>query len=311
VSEQLVAGRYRLVQPLGQGGIGEVWSATDVETGADVAVKLLRHLHAGNAKLAERFAREGRILARVESPHVCRVLAAGTVEDTPYLVMERIEGTALDVVIRGGRALPFVEAANIMDDVFVGLSAVHAAAIVHRDLKPPNVIIDARGRARLIDFGIAKIMSDSEAPLTSTHATLGTPFYMAPEQLDGSAGADFRADLYAAGTLAYRLLSGKLPFDSNNPMQLLVMKRHFPPPKLSERTGVPWPGSLESFLERLLALAPEGRPSDAAEALAMFREVRRALGAFSAPEDLASGEAGPASDGETPVLSRRRPFSPK
>jgi eukaryotic-like serine/threonine-protein kinase len=306
VSEQLVANRYRLVEALGKGGVGEVWSAIDVETGDEVAVKLLRHLHAGNSKLAERCAREGRIIARVESPHVCRVLGAGVEGETPYLVMERIEGTALDILVRGGKALPFPEVMAIMDDVFDGLAAVHAAAIVHRDLKPSNVMIDENRRARLIDFGIAKLTADGEVPITSTQATLGTPIYMAPEQLDASAFADHRADLYAAGTMFFRLLTGKLPFDNSNATQLLVLKRQFEAPTLSERTGSAWPEDLEAFIAKLIALRPDDRPNDTSKVHEELRAIRRRLSSFASPVAPESDPTAPASEMETPVMSRRR-----
>ena len=305
MTEQLVANRYRLVEALGRGGVGEVWSAIDVETGDEVAVKLLRHLHAGNAKLAERCAREGRILARVESKHVCRVLGAGVYRETPYLVMERIEGTALDTRVRGGKTIPFGEVMSVMDDVFDGLAAVHAASIVHRDLKPSNVMIDANGRAKLIDFGIAKLTADGEVPITSTHATLGTPIYMAPEQLDGSARCDHRADLYAAGTMMFRLLTGKQPFENSNPMQLLVLKRQFDPPTLSERTGTAWPEKLETFVGNLIALRPDDRPSDTTKVRAELRKLRRGMSSFASPRPATEPES-PASEMETPVMSRRR-----
>lgn len=306
MTEQLVANRYRLVEALGKGGVGEVWSAIDVETGDEVAVKLLRHLHAGNAKLAERCAREGRILARVESPHVCRVLGAGVFGETPYLVMERIEGVALDTRVRGGKTLPFGEVMSVMDDVFDGLAAVHAASIVHRDLKPSNVMIDEKGRAKLIDFGIAKLTADGEVPITSTHATLGTPIYMAPEQLDGSARCDHRADLYAAGTMMFRLLTGKQPFENNNPTQLLVLKRQFDPPTLSERTGTPWPQKLEAFVGKLIALRADDRPNDTAKVRAELRKLRRGMSSFASPGPSSTEAEPPASEMETPVMSRRR-----
>lgn len=306
MTEQLVAGRYRLIEALGKGGVGEVWSGIDVETGDEVAVKLLRLLHAGNAKLAERCAREGRILARVESPHVCRVLAAGAEGDTPYMVMERIEGTALDVVIRGGKVLPFAESMGIMEDVFTGLAAVHGAAIVHRDLKPSNVMIDARRRARLIDFGIAKLTTDGEVPITSTQATLGTPLYMAPEQLDASAFVDQRVDIYAAGTMMFRLLTGKLPFENSNASQLLVLKKQFEAPTLTDRTGKGWPKELETFVARLLALRPEDRPGDTAKVLADLKKLRRNLASFTSPDGEESTSDPALSEMETPVLSRRR-----
>jgi len=303
----IVGGRYETIAPLGQGGVGEVWNAVDRTTGRAVAVKLLRQMHSSNVKLAERFARESRMLARVQSPHVCRVLDSGIDETgSAYLVMERIEGTPLDVKTRGGKALPWSEVQAIFDDVLVGLSAVHAAAIVHRDLKPPNVMVDAAGRARLIDFGISKLVSGAEVPLTSTYATLGTPHYMAPEQLDTAASVDFRADVYAAGTMLYRLLTGKLPFESNNPAQLLVLKRRFDAPSLSDRTGNEWPVALEDFIARMLALAPDDRYPDASAALAAFRETCRALHDFRGPVAMGSGASGVASDAETPVLSRRR-----
>jgi serine/threonine-protein kinase len=219
--------------------------------------------------------------------------------------MERIEGTALDLLVRGGRTLPFEEAMRIMDDVFSGLAAVHAASIVHRDLKPSNVMLDERGRARLIDFGIAKLTADGEVPITSTHATLGTPIYMAPEQLDGSAFADLRADLYAAGTMIFRLLTGKLPFENDNAMQLLVLKRQFEAPTLSDRTGTEWPDALESFVARLIALRPDDRPNDTGLAHAELRALRRSLGSFASPSAPASGLGGVPSEMETPIMSRR------
>jgi serine/threonine-protein kinase len=313
VSARIVSGRYALRDRLGAGGVGEVWSATDRTTGGEVAIKLLRELHVDNPEVRERFLREGRLLARIDSPHVCRVLGSGADEDgTPYLVVERIAGTPLDVVLRGGKKLPFPVAARVVGEILAGLAAVHRAQVVHRDLKPSNtLVLDGAGAVKLIDFGIGKVLAPGEPVFTATQTTLGSPIYMAPEQINGSRQVDARCDLYAVGTIAFRVLSGDLPFAAENPTRMLIMKQNYPAASLRERTGTPWPEPIEAFLREMLAQRPEARPPGADHALAAWRGAcAAAVGALPDRSAAATAPLPPADDGvddaETPVLPRRR-----
>jgi serine/threonine protein kinase len=294
---------YRLGSKLGEGGMGVVYAAADERLHRQVAIKMLRP--AGrDPRSRERLWREARAAASVSHPNVCQLYEVGEADGELFIAMELLDGESVAARLARG-PVPLAASADITRAILSALSAIHARGIVHRDLKPSNVMIDERERARLIDFGIAKLTADGEATLTSTHATLGTPIYMAPEQLDGSASADHRADLYAAGTMLFRLVSGKLPFENTNPTQVLVLKRQFDAPTLSERTNASWPEPLESFLARLLALRADDRPNDTAQVLADLRALRRDLGAF-VPGPPSSGDDGPSSEMETPVMSRRR-----
>src|SRR5258708_1253196 len=216
-SVQIVAGallgtRYRLEKKLGKGGVGEVWAAVDQQTSRPVAVKLLRALHRSDDKLLERFAREGRVLERIDSPFVCKVLdvGSGDAETIPFLLLERLVGRPLDDALKRGKTLPIAEVRAIVDDVLSGMIAAHGVGVLHRDIKPSNVVlVDAPVRriAKLVDFGVSKLLP-GDPGLTTTGATLGSPHYMAPEQVGGAADVDERCDLYAAATLAFRALAG-------------------------------------------------------------------------------------------------------
>jgi serine/threonine-protein kinase len=306
MSGTVLGGRYQLRKRVGKGGVGEVWEALDQETGGAVAVKLLRSLHRSDAKVRARFEREARLLARIESARVCRLLDFAVDAEPPYLVFELLRGESFDKVLRGGRSLPLAEVARTVDAIFAALIDAHAAGVVHRDLKPANVVVLDGGEVKLIDFGISKLLPAKEATLTTAMATLGSPQYMAPEQLGDAHAADERCDIYAAATIAFRALTGRLPFANDNPSMLLALKRSYPAETLAEATKRPWPPALQSFFDITLARDPEARPRTAKEARLGFRhacdEVARAGGMPSGlPQDPSIV------DGETPVLSRRRP----
>lgn len=299
-------GRYELRERIGQGGIGEVWAAIDRASSATVAIKLLQPVHRDGAMDA-RFAREGELLARVKSPHVCPLLATGidAATRTPFLVVERLVGLPLDRALPRRRPFPFEEARRCTSEVLRGLAAAHAVGVVHRDLKPPNVFLAGPARrAVIIDFGIGKLLGG--AGLTTKAATLGSPRYMAPEQFEGAADADERCDVYAAATLAYRMLLGKLPFDSDNPMQALAMKTNYAPPSLTERSGTPWPPALERFFAAALARDPRARPRNGAVCLDAWLAACAESGVSGQDEEILS-EPDDVDDADvTPLLSRGR-----
>ncbi|HEY8040322.1 MAG TPA: serine/threonine-protein kinase, partial [Polyangiaceae bacterium] len=187
------------------------------------------------------------------------------------------------------------EVAPIVDDALQGLNAAHKAGVIHRDIKPANLFIEKRKltakqisqdapeeRTRILDFGVSKIRSPkgqrSEPSLTAFDATLGSFAYMAPEQVRGSARVDERADLYALGAVAFRALSGRLPFEGQNALTLIALKLDREPPTLSSTTGDEWPASIERFLAKMMARDREKRFLGAAEALSAWRKVCRAMG---------------------------------
>lgn len=204
-SGSTIGGRYRVRRQIGSGGMGSVWCVHDVRTGEDVALKVLSP-RAGEESLA-RFRREVALARRIAHPNVCRVFDLGDPEGLQVLTMELVEGESLRARLARGR-LPWAEARRLIDDILAGLTAVHAAGVVHRDVKPENIVIAADGRAVLVDFGLA--WAPATEPTTSPE--VGTPQYMAPEQLAGEA-VEPRSDVFAAGMVIQEILDGRPPFE--------------------------------------------------------------------------------------------------
>jgi serine/threonine-protein kinase len=307
----ILGGRYVLEARLGQGGAGDVWAANDGQ-GGPVAIKLLHHVHLDEEDMRARFVREGELLARISSRRVCRLLAMRTDGPVPFLVLERLTGVGLNTALRGGRALPFAEVSLLIEDILSGLAAIHDVGIVHRDLKPANVFLadepdgGASGArcAKLLDFGIASGLH-GEVRLTTRSATLGSPLYMAPEQLRGALDADARSDIYAAATIAFRALTGHLPFDAASLLAAVALKRMYPAPTLRERTGHDWPAPLERFFEATLAIEPDARPPDAHQTLVAWRHATETLRGAGAPKHAPPSASFDNEDHDTPVCSRR------
>lgn len=207
-----VLGHYRLDSVVGIGGMGVVYKATDTLLDRVVAIKVLPDDVAMNARHLARFRREGEIMARVNHPQVVRILDIGD-EPANYLVMEYIQGQDIDDILQSGLYSPR-KAAELIRQVALVLAEVHNAQIVHRDLKPGNLIVDEAGIVHVLDFGISKLV-DAEVALTRPGSTMGTPAYMAPEQLDDKLGPiDGRTDIYSLGLILYELVAGNVPFRS-------------------------------------------------------------------------------------------------
>ena len=247
---------------LGRGGMGTVWRALDERLGRTVAVKVLAPPLAGEAAFLERFQREARYLARVRHPNLLEVYDAFAVGRSPCLVMECVEGESLARRLARGR-LPWPEARGILEAVLGALAAVHAAGLVHRDLKPANIQLDASGRPRVMDFGLAK--DASESSLTQEGMILGTPEYLAPEQAKGDpVGA--AADVYAVGVIAWEMAAGRAPFKGASSVATLRMQCQDEPESL-ERVAPEVPGADRAWIGRALRKDPAGRFRDAAEML--------------------------------------------
>ena len=258
--ETVIAGRYRLEELLGRGGMSEVWRAKDLELGRDVAIKLL----APDADTA-RFEREARAVASLAHPNITQLYDYGEADGRPYIVLEHVPGGTLEDRLGDGKPLPDDEAFAIAAGVAAGLAHAHARGVVHRDLKPANVLFDEEGRPKLADFGIAR-MAAGEGTLTDAGTVLGTASYISPEQAMGEP-ATAASDVYSFGVIAYRMLTGRLPFESHDPMRLVMLHRDEPPPPIEEfRADAP--ALLASTTMAALAKSPADRPRNGAALLA-------------------------------------------
>jgi len=220
---RVLADRYRIGELLGRGGMAEVHAGTDARLGRQVAVKLLRPALATDPAFRTRFRQEAQAAARMSHPTIVRVYDAGeqTVVDPsgaelqlPFIVMERVEGRLLRDVVADGPLAP-AEAVRIADGILTALEYSHRAGVVHLDIKPGNVMIAPNGQVKVMDFGIARAISDSAANLAQTSAILGTAQYFSPEQARGEA-LDARTDLYSTGVVLYELLTGRPPFRADS-----------------------------------------------------------------------------------------------
>lgn len=279
---RVLAERFELHQRIGSGAMGEVWSATDRETGDDVAVKLSQGWAATEPDLVARFEREAKLLKRIKSPFICSLIDSGRDSDeVPYMILERLNGETIEQLLAREGYLPLAEVGRIADQVLQALVVAHGAGIVHRDLSPSNVFLhqtrDGRSITKVLDFGVAKT-ADTSGPRTASRATMGTLAYAAPEQLGDSAKAGPRADLYALGTLVFRALTGQLPYGDAQGTALVVLKREHEAATIDEATGEKWPAALRNFLAKTIARAPAKRYASADMALTAWREAIRGKG---------------------------------
>jgi len=264
-------GRYRLIQRLGEGAMGQVYVAHHEALDHPVAVKVLHPWLAREDKHRKRFLREARAATRIRHPNVVEVLDCGTTaEDSVYLVMELLQGRDLRAVLRAEGAMPWSRARNFLLQAVAALREAHRQDVIHRDIKPANCFVCTAPepglpeRMKLLDFGIAKVGGDPSASatgggkrLTQTGELVGTLAYMAPEFADGKP-ASAHTDMYALGIMAYQLLTGDVPFTGRNEFQVLA--RHLNEPPVRPRMLVPeLPEAVEVVLLTLLAKKPEHR----------------------------------------------------
>jgi eukaryotic-like serine/threonine-protein kinase len=286
-ADELVGGRYRLERSLGNGGMGEVFAATDTLLDRRVALKRLSPAMADDEPAKARFLREARALARINAPNVVAVFDAGSDGD-PYLVMELIEGTTLRAELRKSGRLPPERAAAVAARVASGLAAAHAQGVIHRDVKPSNIFLSTDGEPKVGDFGIARI-ERGDKTLTLTGQTFGSPAYMSPEQAMGER-VDARTDLYALGCVLYEMLAGRRPFQGDDAVSLTYQHLHTRPVRLDEIDARIAP-ELASLVDGLLQKEPADRPGSAVE-------VQRALAAGPSTPP-------PVEADDTVVLARR------
>ncbi|GCD95812.1 protein kinase domain-containing protein [Embleya hyalina] len=268
---QVLAGRYRLDERVGRGGMGEVYRALDRRLGRTVAVKVLSPDLTQHQEFRRRFHREARTVAALAHPGIAMLHdvaeddPAGDGETLPFLVMEFVEGhTLVDALARG--PLPAERVLAIAAEVLAALSYSHRRGLIHRDIKPSNIMVTPSGAVKVLDFGIAKALAETTTRLTVTGAAIGTPAYLSPEQIQGDP-VDGRADLYAVGCLMYELLTGRPPFVADSPFAVMHQHLYREPAAPSTLRG-DLPDAVDAVVSRALRKTPAERFPDAAAMLA-------------------------------------------
>jgi serine/threonine protein kinase len=256
----LLASRYKVVSPLGKGGMGMVYKAHDLELDEVVAIKVLRPEAATSPGMTKRFRSEIKLARRVSHPNVCRIHEFGKEGPLSYIVMEYVDGVDFKRILRDRGRLPPSEAYSVALQITDALQAIHTEGIIHRDLKTPNVMRNTRGIVKLMDFGIAKSF-EAGATQTATGDVVGTPEYMSPEQAQGGR-VDGRSDIYALGIVTFELFTAEVPFRSDTPLATLLKQIHEPPP-LDENRALP--RAVLPALRKALAKAPQERFQNARE----------------------------------------------
>ncbi len=268
--DTLFDGRYRIQRKLGAGGMADVYLAEDQELGRRVAIKILNGRHANDAQFIERFRREAKNAAALNHPNIVSIYDRGNAEDTYYIAMEFLDGRTLKELIVSRGAAPINVAIEYARQILSALRFAHRHGIVHRDIKPHNVLVDAEGRVKVTDFGIARA---GTSQMTETGSIVGTAQYLSPEQARGGE-VDPRSDLYSLGVVLYELLTGKTPFDGETPVEI-AMKHLSTAPKPPSKLRPEIPPELDKVVLRALAKNPDERYQSADEMEADLERVAR------------------------------------
>ena len=285
----VVADRYLVTDLLGEGGMGKVYLARHVRLPQQAAIKVLRKEMVRDPAAVARFNREASNASRIDDEHVARVYDFGEASGgTVYLAMEYVAGRTLRELLTRQGALEPRRAVALVDQIAKGLDAAHRLKIIHRDLKPDNILVvegsDGRDRVKVVDFGIAKAFGAEDGNLTKTGFVVGTPEFMSPEQLMGSA-LDARSDVYALALVAFQCFTASLPFGGDTPEQAMTARLMSPPRRLADVSGRDWPPQLQAAFDAALSREVAGRPESAGEFARLLT---------SAVEGWIPGEAGAA-----------------
>ncbi|MBK8255225.1 MAG: protein kinase [Polyangiaceae bacterium] len=292
----LLGGRYLLERRLAEGGMGAVWRARHIKLDVPVVVKVMTPVLASSSEARTRFEREAKAAARLTSPHVVEVHDYGVEGDTPYIVMEHLEGQDLAMRLAARGHLRVDETAEVIDQIAKALDVAHAAGVVHRDLKPSNVFLAKTGReevVKVLDFGVAKLRSEPGIS-TLPGMVMGSPSYMSPEQTKGATALDYRSDLWSLGVVAFECLTGALPFDRDDVTDLIIAISQAPVPSVT--SFAPWLNpELNSFFVRALSRPVATRFQSALELAEAFVAAAglpaRVRSTFSSQDSHSVGES--------------------
>lgn len=294
---QVIAGRYLILRLLGTGGMGNVYCVRDTELNETVALKMLRRELDGAAGILDRFRQEVKLARRVTHPNVARTFDIGEHQGQKFLTMEYIEGEVLSALLRREKSLQLDRALDILMQLCAGMAAAHIAGVIHRDLKPANVMITREGRVVITDFGVAHAQLGGST--TQAVYAVGTPAYMAPEQVVGTRDIDARADLYALGALTYELFTGKLAWPNDKSFAAVHARLTSPPPDprlvspdLSEELAL--------LVMRLMAPRREDRFARTEEVMARLAAIRAGMSTLMQGPDVTPNQGTP-----LPALTER------
>jgi serine/threonine-protein kinase len=286
-------GRYETVRLLGEGGMGRVYLARQIDLGRQVVVKVMHDHVANDPNFRKRFERETLLMARFQHPYVVTLYDASVNDpEGPCIVMEYIKGVTLDTVLHRNNRLGAPRVARLLSQLCEALFAAHQEGIVHRDLKPANLmVVDADSpyeKVKVMDFGLAKLVDSPSRPInkssvTNTDFAVGTPGYISPEQVRGEE-LDHRSDLYSVGVILFELLTGRLPFTAGETMDVLLAHATQPPPSFAEVGASCWvPPAVEDVVQRCLAKDPADRPTTARDLAELYES---ALAVDQAPPEV-------------------------
>lgn len=260
---KVLDGRYEILEEVGNGGMAVVYKAKDFDTGAIVAVKILREEYLDNEEFCRRFRNESRAIALLNHPNIVKIFDVCNSPSLQYIVMEYIDGISLKDYIEQQRVVRVKEAVHFTTQILRALMHAHSKGIVHRDIKPQNIMLLSNGRIKVTDFGIARLITSQTS--TITDKAIGSVHYIAPEQARGAA-TDARADLYSVGVMLYEMLTGKLPFDANSAVSVAVMQLQADP-KMPRQINPNIPVGLEEITIQAMQKDPNNRYQSAAEML--------------------------------------------
>jgi eukaryotic-like serine/threonine-protein kinase len=308
--DTLFDGRYRIVRKLGSGGMATVYLAEDQELGRGVAIKILNERHANDEQFVERFRREAKNAAGLSHQNIVSVFDRGEAEGTYYIAMEHLKGRNLKELIAARGPAPVHIAVDIARQVLAALGHAHENGIVHRDIKPHNVMIDDDRRVKVTDFGIARA---GTSQMTEAGSIVGTAQYLSPEQARG-AQVDQRSDLYSVGVVLYELLTGKVPFTGESPVEIAMKHLSDTPPPPSE-LNPDVPEDLDKIVMRALAKDPARRYQSAEEMEADLERIARGLAVSretdeTATQILAGVNAMPTQIARAPTVAQPPPAEP-
>jgi serine/threonine-protein kinase len=267
-------GNYRIMRPIGRGGMGTVFLARAPE-GRRVALKVPEEGAFIKEENRALFKKEAELQMSMKHANIVQILDFndGSWESVPYIAMEYVEGTSLSEILGRGNPLPIGKAVDILWQILTGLSAAHRLGVTHQDIKPANIIITRKNKVKIMDFGIAADLFSGGKSQSSQSDFMGSPHYMSPEQI-GNKPVDYRTDYYSIGVLAYQMLTGKLPFDGDSPIQIATKHLTEAPPEM--RFYSPHlPVRLERLVMQLLEKEPDLRPFNLGTIREVLKEIRK------------------------------------
>lgn len=267
-------GNYKIIDRLGRGGMATVYKAHELSLNRVVALKVLSSRLSEDAEYIKRFQREAQAAAKLNHPNIVQIYAIGEEKGVHYFAMEYIKGKSLAEVCKEKNTIPAAEAVSIIKPVAEALGEAHNAGLVHRDIKPSNIMIDASGRPKVTDFGIAYV-SEAKTKLTQEGSIIGTPEYLSPEQCEGKT-VDARSDIFSLGVTMYEILSGKTPYQADTPVSTLmkIIKGNFLP--LNE-VNPNVPDSVVKIVEKMMETDPQKRYADSGELVNALTKVEQSL----------------------------------